>query len=215
MVHINVYILNSDCMLHRENSLLRTDMFLKESLSTMRWRQTTWTETKLPLLGLVKQQSTVLCHQGNNYWCYTLKSSPTRADIIVSSPRLIYLRTRHGSKHWMSSGENPWEKSRHRAQRGQEPLHTSTLSTSPHVLVVYPDMWVVCDRWSVWCWGRPESWGPSIVSTADWAMPPPQITASWCPACSCGACSKTATSTITASLSHRSTISSEVTSHSD
>lgn len=65
-------------------------------------------------------------------------------------------------------------------------------------------------RWSSWCGRTTQSWGPSTGSTADSVSRILRSTSPWWHACSSGACSKTATSTITASLWPRSTVSWQV-----
>lgn len=57
---------------------------------------------------------------------------------------------------------------------------------------------IMCNRWSLWCWGKKESWGQFVVSTAGLVMPTPRWTPSCCPVFSSGACSKTVTFIITA-----------------
>lgn len=120
-------------MVHRENSLLRMGMFLKESLRTIRWWHTTWIETKLPFFCGVNTYSTFKMLGRRQ----VLRYNDFKSALPVS---VIHLCTRHGSKHRKSDGYNPWERAGHGAWTGQVLLQTVKYFF-PHIPIFHPLPW--------------------------------------------------------------------------
>lgn len=177
------------------------DVFLKESLRTVRWWHTTWMETDLLLLCVV-----------NTYNILNSSAGLTCLNLQSSCQVLIYLSLYPDMAVNIESLLDNIPERQRDMERKQVRCCLGVYFISPFLLLLMftpsPALMLrlICNRWTLWYWCMAQSWGLSTGSTAASAMSTPHTMSSCWLDCSSGVCSKTATSTTTTSLWPRLTV---------